>query len=142
VAKWDGPEHARSAGLGTASRREDDLIVGAVVAVNAAGWIDDGSVEPRPGALRLGNTTIGTVVTNARLDKVGCYVVAQGGHGGLARSITPAHTRRDGDAIVAAATGALAADVDVDLVRWLATEAVADAVRSVPLGAVGVEGEH
>ena len=42
---------------------------------------------------RSGNTTIGVVATNARLDKVGCLVVAQGGHDGLARSLVPAHTR-------------------------------------------------
>ena len=63
------------------------------------------------------------VATNARLDKVGCHLVAQGAHDGLARAVFPAHTRADGDAFVAAAVGGVAADVDV--VRGLAVHVVA-----------------
>jgi hypothetical protein len=33
------------------------------------------------------NTTIGVVITNARLDKLGCLAAAQGAHDGLARAI-------------------------------------------------------
>jgi len=75
------------------------------------------------------NTTIGVVCTNARLDKVGCLIVAQGAHDGLARALVPAHTRVDGDAVVAAATGAV--DADVDVVRLLAVAAVERAVRDL-----------
>jgi L-aminopeptidase/D-esterase-like protein len=71
---------------------------------------------------------VGVVATNARLTKVACMTVAQGGHDGLARAISPAHTRVDGDALVAAATGALDEDVPVDLVRHLAVAAVEAAV--------------
>ena len=74
------------------------------------------------------NTTIGVVVTNALLDKVGCRIVAQGAHDGLARALTPPHSRFDGDAFVAAATGDVEAHVDV--VRMLAVAAVADAIRT------------
>lgn len=77
----------------------------------------------------VASTTIGVVVTNARLDKVGCHIVAQGAHSGLARALVPSHTRRDGDAIVAAATGVV--DAQVDVVRYLAMAAVERAVRSV-----------
>jgi L-aminopeptidase/D-esterase-like protein len=55
--------------------------------------------------------------------------VAQGGHDGLARAVFPAHTRADGDAFVAVATGEVAADVDI--VRALAVHVVAEAVRSL-----------
>ena len=79
----------------------------------------------------FGNTTIGVVVTNARLDKTACLLVAQSGHDGLARSIFPSHTRFDGDALVAAATGSRAAPAAVDDVRMLAVAAVELAVRSV-----------
>ncbi|NLV55089.1 MAG: peptidase S58 family protein, partial [Acidimicrobiales bacterium] len=72
---------------------------------------------------------IGVIVTNARLDKVGCLLVAQGGHDGLGRSLVPAHTRVDGDALIAAATGAV--DAGPDRVRLLAVAAVERAVRSV-----------
>ena len=75
------------------------------------------------------STTIGVVVTNARLDKVGCLLVAQGGHDGMARALFPPHTGADGDALVCAATGAVPAAVD--LVRALALLAVERAIRSV-----------
>ena len=141
VGKWRGREHATPGGLGVAVVRRDDLVVSAIVAVNAAGDIDDGGA---PSAIAAGtfswppplepvglgeNTTIGVIVTNARIDKVGCQLVAQGGHDGLARAVFPAHTRGDGDALVAAATQAV--DATVDVVRILAVIAVEQAVRSV-----------
>ena len=103
--------------MGSAARpsRDGDLVVSALVAVNAVGDIDDGSEPDWPppppdvfgaDALAFENTTIGVVATNAALDKVGCFVVAQGGHDGIARALTPSHTRGDGDAIVVAASGA------------------------------------
>ena len=68
------------------------------------------------------------VPSNARLDKTGCFLVAQGGHDGLARAVHPPHTTVDGDAVVAAALGRVEAPVDA--VRALAVEAFAAAVRS------------
>jgi L-aminopeptidase/D-esterase-like protein len=85
---------------------------------------------PPPAPSPLGeNTTIGVVVTNARIDKTGCYLVAQGGHDGLARALEPAHASVDGDAIVVCATGAV--DATVDRVRMLAARAVEVAIRGV-----------
>src|SRR6266566_3559146 len=51
------------------------------------------------------NTTLVVVVTDARLDKMGCHLVAQSAHDGLARALRPAHTRFDGDLTIALATG-------------------------------------
>ena len=106
----------------------------ALIALNAVGDIDDGSEPSWPppppegvfgaagGVFGAGeNTTIGVVATNASLDKVGCLLVAQGGHDGLARALMPSHARGDGDAIVAAATGAV--EAVVDHVRFLAVRA-------------------
>jgi L-aminopeptidase/D-esterase-like protein len=76
----------------------------------------------------LENTTIGVIATNAQLDKTECFLVAQGGHGGIARALDPAHTRFDGDAIVAAATGGVPADPD--RVRALGAHAVEAAIRN------------
>lgn len=142
LGKWRGREHARAGGLGAAVVRRDDVVVAALVVVNAVGEIDDGVAAaaildgawegwPAPVGDPEGAeaTTVGLVVTNAALDKVGCHLVAQGGHNGLARALVPAHTRGDGDAIVAAATGEVEAPVDV--VRLLATMAVESAVRFV-----------
>ena len=143
VSKWLGAENAEPGGLGVAAIRRDDLVVTAVVAVNAAGSprpaaeemferIADGTFEQWPArADPFSNTTLGAVVTNAALSKLDCFWVAQGGHDGLARELVPAHTRSDGDAVVAAATGEVPADADD--VRLLAVAAVAKAVR----GAVG-----
>jgi L-aminopeptidase/D-esterase-like protein len=143
-ARVSGPDFPARApgGLVTAAVRVDDLVVGALVAVNAAGvpGADDSLAVDvarvargaRPFGAPLGNTTIGVVATNARLTKVGCHLVAQGAHDGLTRAVFPAHTRSDGDAFVAAATGAV--DADADVVRALATHVVAAAIRSLGTG--------
>lgn len=141
VAKWRGPDHRRPGGLVAATRRGGGgLVVSALVAVNAFGEpgadpgdVADGSLtasdlaEGAPGT----NTTIGVVVTNARLDKVACHLLAQSAHHGLARAVSPSHTSVDGDAFVAAATGAVEAEVAV--VRNLAVAAVSDAVLTLAL---------
>ena len=118
-------------GLGTATERHDDLVVGAVVAVNAFGSLRGAGPVPVPdiSAAPFGHTTIGVIATNARLDKVGCLLVAQSGHDGLARALEPAHTTVDGDALVAAATGAVEPP-HIDAVRMLAARAVEAAIRS------------
>lgn len=130
VAKWHGREHARPGGIGSATLREGDLVVAALLAVNAFG--DRPGAAP-PSAIdpagAFTNTTIGVIATNAALDKVGCLLVAQSGHDGLARSLEPVHATVDGDALVAAATGPVVAPVDQ--VRVLAARAVEEAVRSV-----------
>jgi L-aminopeptidase/D-esterase-like protein len=160
VGAWWGPDRRRPGGVGTATERAGGLVVAALVAVNAAGDLDPGDGSdagwplpepgrapfaagrespPGPGPAPGTATTIGVVATNAVLDKVGCLAVAQGGHDGLARSLVPAHATVDGDAIVAAATGEVAADVDA--VRLLAVRAVAGAVRSAVQGG-GVPGRQ
>ena len=119
VGKWRGPGSGRPGGLGTATARgPNGLVVAALIACNAWGDVrGDGATEqpdarstlpPWDGRVSpLTNTTIGLVVTNARLDKLGCLLVAQSGHDGLARALEPVHATVDGDALVAAATGAV-----------------------------------
>lgn len=132
VAKWRGPEHRRDGGLVTRTlRARGGLVVAALVAVNAFGEpgatpeeVVDGTIDDA-----FGNTTIGLVATNARLDKVGCHLVAQSAHHGLARAVAPSHTSADGDAFVAAATGEV--DAEVTVVRNLATAAVAGAIATL-----------
>jgi L-aminopeptidase/D-esterase-like protein len=141
VAKLGLPRDRRPGGLVSAGAEGGGLRVAALVAVNASGTpgADDRMALELAGAHDVAearvtgtgfvNTTIGVVATNARLDKMACHLVAQGAHDGLARSLFPAHTRGDGDAFVAAATGEVEADVDV--VRALAVHVVAEAVRSL-----------
>jgi L-aminopeptidase/D-esterase-like protein len=73
-----------------------------------------------------GNTVIGVVATNARLDKEQANKVAQMSHDGLARTIRPAHTMVDGDTIFAIATGEHKADVNI--VGAFAAEVFAQAI--------------
>jgi L-aminopeptidase/D-esterase-like protein len=143
VGKWRGGEHAVPGGLGSASAREGDVVVGALVVVNAVGdvYAEDGTVLagssaapdappfPAPEPFEeAGNTTLAVVVTNARCTKLECRLLAESAHHGLVRAIHPSHTRHDGDLTFAAATGAV--DGNIDHVRLLATEVTAAAVRS------------
>ena len=136
----EGPTPGRGwGGVVSATVRLGELVVSSLVVVNAFGAVDGddaraaelvaaltaGGLWPAP----FGNTTIGLVATNATLDKVGCHLLAQSAHDGLARAVFPAHTRLDGDAFVAAAVGGVTADVDA--VRTLAVHAVAEAIRTV-----------
>lgn len=137
VDKWLGRDRSVAGGIGAALLHDGPLAVGALVAVNAAGGIDDGTaasgvrsgaVSPRHPEPPFGNTTIGVVVTNGRLDKIGCLHLAQAGHDGLARAVFPPHLPSDGDALVGAATGAV--DAPIEAVRALGALVVEDAVRS------------
>lgn len=145
IGKWRGPDAASPGGLGVHRVEQGALVVTAIVAVNAIGDLDDGSARARvaagervwPAAQEAAvdgdpNTVIGVVVTNAALDKVGCQIVAQGAHDGLARAVFPPHMRSDGDGFVAAATGVV--DVPVDEVRLATVVAVETAIRE----AVGI----
>ena len=168
VGKEAGLEWASKGGQGSAVRRSGDVAVGALVAVNALGSVlgEDGRVIAGCRApddrlrypfaplaiLRAGgekgafpgdagsasNTVIGCVVTNARLRKPQVCRVADLGHTGIARAVTPAHTSLDGDALFALATGEV--DASVDLVAELAARAVAEAVRQGVHHARGMPG--
>ena len=144
VAKLGGLDRARPGGVGSASARYGELIVGALAVCNAVGNVYD-PLTRAPVALPLGadaafdvphaiatlaqafaNTTLAVVATNAKLRKVDATKIAQMAHDGLARAVDPAHTSRDGDTIFAAATGAV--DVPPDLVGVLAASVVSDAI--------------
>jgi L-aminopeptidase/D-esterase-like protein len=140
------------------------VTVGVVVANNAVGevidddgtWVararvpDDAPRYPTSGEARprapgsggspppggpTGNTVIGCIVTDARLGKRDAVRVADLAHGGVARAVRPAHTEADGDALFCLATGRV--EAHVDLVAYLAAEAVAQAVRRGTRAAVG-----
>jgi L-aminopeptidase/D-esterase-like protein len=125
---------ARGGGVGSAAERDGELVVAALAVVNAFGdrHRPDAPLDearwPGPTDLRA-NTTIGVIATNARLDKTGCLLLAQSGHGGIARALEPSHTMVDGDALVALSCGEVAAPLDQ--VRALGARAVARAIESV-----------
>ena len=136
------PRVAVPGGVGLAHARVDDAHVVALAVVNAVGDVlgADGRViagstappdattfpSPRPFE-EEGNTTLALVVTDGRVDKLGCHLVAQSAHDGVARALHPSHTRFDGDFSVALATGAV--DVHLDRLRATAIDVVAAAIR-------------
>jgi L-aminopeptidase/D-esterase-like protein len=150
-------------GLGTASQRVGDLIVGAVVAVNCNGDV----VDPDTGEILAGtllpdqrgfadamkilsskqmpagsgfptNTTIGVVATNAVLDKAMAGRVAMMAQDGYARTIRPVHTLSDGDSIFCMATGGV--PVDVSQVGAIAASVMARAVVKAVKAAESLHG--
>ena len=168
VAKVAGLEAAWRSGQGIAIRRAAGVTVGAIVANNAVGEVigEDGrwlararvpdtaprfpthgrdllgssatSLPVEDGEGPLANTVIGCIVTDAKLTKRDVHRVADLGHSGIARSLRPAHTESDGDALFCLATGRV--ETTVDLVAHLASEAVAEAVRRGPAAARGRDG--
>ena len=132
VGKLLGMDRAIKGGIGTdLLDLGDGRVVGAIVAVNALGGVfdpdtghvvagprtDDGtsmhdSLEliSAPGfrdaePVASGNTTIGVVATNARLNVEQANKLAQVAHDGLAMAVRPAHTMGDGDTMFALGTG-------------------------------------
>jgi L-aminopeptidase/D-esterase-like protein len=135
TGKWRGRQDP--GGVGRAVRTAGGATVAALVVANAWGDVlgpdgapvAGGDPVTAPVAPGLGqNTTIGVVLTDARLDKTGCFLLAQSANTGLGRAIHPAHSRFDGDAMVALATGTV--DADPDLLRAVATDVTAAAVRA------------
>jgi L-aminopeptidase/D-esterase-like protein len=126
-------------GLGMARGSAGSASVVVVVVANAWGDVLGADGEPLFGGpaaqvattspYAIGNTTVAVVLTDARLSKTDCYLLAQSGHTGFARAIHPAHSRYDGDAVVALATGEIAGDADLDLLRAVAAEVTAEAIR-------------
>lgn len=79
------------------------------------------------------NTTIGIIITNAKLDKTKLCKVAGMAHDGYARCIRPIHTSMDGDSIYAMSIGNIAAPPDI--VGTLANTVMCEAIkRSVDCG--------
>lgn len=147
VGKILGNDFAMKAGLGSASVKVGDLIVSAMVAVNAIGDIYDfdnqiiaGAKNPNGNGflntaefykkstvkMENGNTTIGIIATNAKLTKAQGNKTAQLAQNALARRIVPAHTAFDGDTIFVMATGEI--ESDTTLVGILAVEAMEKAI--------------
>ena len=128
VGKTFGLGRAVKGGMGTACLElRDGLLVGAIVAVNAAGSV----VDPESGRVLAGprredgkgfhdtvalitgggeemvpaSTTIGVVATNATLTKEEANRLAMMGQNGMVLAVRPCHTMGDGDVVFAAATG-------------------------------------
>ena len=151
VGKLLGMEHCMKSGIGSYAVQVGNLQVGAVVAVNAVGDVYDYEngrkiagllaadgktfLDSELAALQaieaqaekfVGNTTLGVILTNARLDKAHLCKIAGMAHDGYARAIRPVHTSMDGDSIYAVSLGDV--PVDMDVVGTLAARVMAKAI--------------
>jgi L-aminopeptidase/D-esterase-like protein len=140
------------AGLGSWAMNAGDVIVGALVVVNAVGDVRNargeiiaGSVDAlrylADGGAPLGNperlnrnTTLAVIATNADLSRVELQALAHCGSDAIARRITPYGTLFDGDVIFAVSTAAVKQKSPLQ-VEALAALVVPEAVeRSVRRG--------
>ena len=158
VGKYLGIDTMMKSGLGTYCVEVGGVQCGAVVAVNALGDIIDidtgktiaGILTPDKTALANtfetmmgemsstrnvfnGNTTIGCLITNAKLNKTQCNKLASIVHNGYAMAIRPVHTSADGDTIFVLATGEV--EVSPDALGALATRVMAKAINNAALAA-------
>jgi L-aminopeptidase/D-esterase-like protein len=131
VGKFYGIEQAMKGGIGIAADALDsEVIVAALAVVNAFGdvrdpntgrilagarkdknsreFVDTGELM-RKGVCRprsaFENTTVGVVVTNAKLHKQSASIVATMASLGMAKVLNPAHTLYDGDIVFVLASG-------------------------------------
>ena len=163
VGKLFGLPRAMKSGIGTASGRIGEVVVGALVAVNALGDVRDpetgvllAGARDKPDGVRLidtaralaagapppsfapRHTTLGVVATNARLTKSEATKVAQLGMLGFARALSPPHTGVDGDALFCLSVGDLTADLTN--VGLAAADAVARAIGRAVRAAASLPG--
>lgn len=136
VGKFLGADYALKSGVGSYAVQVGPLQVGAVVCVNALGDVyENGKIiagllrEDKKGFrstfhemikstermdnLFVGNTTIGTVITNGQFTKSEMNKIASMAHNGLVRAISPVNTTADGDSIYAMSVGSVSADINV-----------------------------
>lgn len=152
IGKMLGMDFCMKSGIGSYVLKKDDLIIGAIVVVNAFGDIYDyhtgkimagllnedkrtfkdtsklmyESYKPIDNKF-TDNTTIGAVFTNASFNKAELTKIADMAHNGYARSIKPVHTSADGDTIYALSIGDIKADIDI--IGTLASDVIAEAIQ-------------
>ena len=152
VGKALGPRAAMKGGVGSWAVGHGNIVVGALVVLNAVGNVLDGSGAILAGArgaddklvdalahfARGGapfgavggarNTTLAVVATNATLDRMGLETLAHAAGDSLARRIVPYGTLFDGDIVFAVSTAAAAPATPLQ-VEALAALAVPTAVE-------------
>lgn len=155
VGKIHGNQRAMKSGLGSFALQIGRLQVGAIVVVNSIGDVfemdsqkqlagllnkrKDGMVSSELEAVKLLqlasvfslNTTIGAIITNAKLDKASMNKVAAMASNGIARTIRPVNTSMDGDSVYAMSVGNVKSSADV--VGTLAAHVLAQAINRAVL---------
>ena len=158
AGKLLGMKQASKTGLGISAIQVGELTLAAVVAVNAVGEIYDGHGHKLAGVMNpqrtafldeqqimnalfthnpapRTNTTIGAIITNAKLDKAQLTKVASMTRNAYARCIDPVGTMMDGDTIYTCSTGEVIMDINIigTLAAKVMQAAIIDAVTSSAL---------
>lgn len=156
IGKFLGLDRLMKGGLGTYAVQIGELKIGAVVAVNCLGDVYDvdtgkqmagilnedktaldntreimwNSIEKQKNVFE-GNTTIGCIITNAKLTKPQCSKLASMAHNGYATAIKPVHTSADGDTIFYLAKGSVEVNADAlgDLGAYVMAKAIGEGVK-------------
>jgi len=144
-----GMGKSEKSGLGVATiKLNENVCVTAIFAVNPMGDIYDsekniilaGQKKPTTCEVLIGthihevkaqegaNTTIGVVITNAKLTKAQTNKMADIAHDGLALSVRPCHTMFDGDTVFALSTDEF--ECDINRVLMAATKATSLAIAN------------
>jgi len=147
IGKSLGVNNSMKGGVGIGAFKQGDLMVAAVFAVNCVGdihehgqiiagarkdgkFIDSEEVilnhYEAEKDLFNGNTVIGCIMTNAKLNKSQATRLAAQGHNGIARVVYPAHSIYDGDTVFAMCSGKV--DATQDAVGILAAHATKEAI--------------
>lgn len=154
VSKICGIECAAKAGIGVQTYCLNGLEIAVIVAVNALGDIvSDGRIIAgaktedgdfidcmkimSSGSLELknSNTTIGCILTNAKLTKLQANILADLAHDGFALSISPSHTRFDGDAMFVMTEGEK--EIEFNILTSLIPTLTAKAIQNSVIGQKG-----
>lgn len=154
VGKIRGIEHSDKSGVGVYTVKVGGVTLTALMVVNAMGDVYDSEGKIIAGAhdrkgeflnvkdtvlsgnlmrLVMGtNTTIGCIMTDAKLTKTEANKLASIAHNGLARSINPVHTDYDGDTLFCMASGKKKV-LNFVLLCVAVTEAVSRAIENAVL---------
>lgn len=152
VGKFLGTARMTKSGLGICALQLGEVKCAAIVAVNAVGDIVDAETGQKIAGIlnetktalddteRImlgeitkgkeifgGNTTIGCIVTNAKLTKSQANKLAAVVHNAYARTIRPVHTTLDGDTVFVMATGEK--PISLDVLGVLATKSMETAIN-------------
>jgi L-aminopeptidase/D-esterase-like protein len=170
VGKALGPEYCMKGGVGTWSVKAGEVVVGALVVVNAFGDVTDAAGRIIAGARKESggfagsaaylarggltrgalappyrvsghHTTLAVVATNVRLSRLALGGVARAAADGFARRILPVGTALDGDIVFACSAGEIEGlQIQVEQLAREATETAVERAVRAARGRDGVPG--
>lgn len=154
ASKVLGSDYAVKTELGVQTYSCNQLEVAVVVAVNPLGDIvkngeiiagakdPDGNFLDVKRVMSAGgieyknsNTTIGCIITNAKINKVQANILSDLAHDGLALSISPSHTSFDGDCFFTMSSNEVSIEFDIlaSIIPSLVARAIQSSVSNIEI---------